>query len=153
MNLLTIIFTCAALLVAGTMGITLSVPLQAPAVILLGIAALFAAAQVLKSGSAAVQDCGRKGYRNCWLWVSLIAIFYFVGRAWLSPVWGLGVEDLMLILPAGILYLVAGHAMGGQPGVRLRLGLAWIVILLLLFHIVSCIHQWQGDDGYSLTTP
>ena len=47
------------MLVAGLVGITLSVPLQAPAVILLGFAAIFAAAQVVKSGSAGVRACAR----------------------------------------------------------------------------------------------
>ena len=59
MNGLIIVLTCAALLVAGLIGITLSVPLQAPAVILLGLAAFLAGAQIWKSGSAFVPDGDR----------------------------------------------------------------------------------------------
>ncbi|MBT8036557.1 MAG: O-antigen ligase family protein [Verrucomicrobiae bacterium] len=203
MRSIIIIFTCAALLVAGLIGITLSVPLQAPAVILLGLAAIFAAAQVVKCGSAGVRECGKKDkgkeerqqttddrrgkdgqqrvkeYRSqttddrqqkkeeCgslelqnsqttanrgigWL-LSLVAIFYFVGRACLSPVWDLGVEDLMLILSAGLLYLIAGYTVGGKSGIRLRLGLAAVVVVLLLLHLGACVLQIKGSEGYSLS--
>lgn len=157
------ILTCAALLVAGLIGITLSVPLQAPAVILFGLAAILAAIQVVKCGSAGVRKSGslevlesqvegRRSKSSTWLlWFVVIAIAYFVGRACWSPVFDLGIEDLMLILPAAILYLIAGYGMGGKAGVTLRQGLAWVVIALLLLHLGSCFLQLQGGDGYSLS--
>ncbi|NWK55184.1 O-antigen ligase family protein [Verrucomicrobiaceae bacterium N1E253] len=163
MQSIIIILACLGMLLAGSLGITLSVPLQAPAVILLGLAAILAAIQVLKPGSAGVWeskvkrqkvqnpstlDSGRKSWL---LGLSLGSIFYFVGRAWFSPVFDLGVEDLMLILPASILYLVAGYGMRGKSGVHLRMGLAITVIVLLLLHIGSCVLQIKGGEGYSLT--
>ena len=182
MNGLIIVLTCAAVLVAGLIGITLSVPLQAPAVILCGVAAILAAAQVWKSllrqgfggqaGSRGVKESqveGQKvvnrgqreddrrqkegvGKSGSWLLgLSLIAIVYFVGRACLSPVFDLGVEDLMLILPAGLLYLVAGYAVVGKAGITLRQGLAWMVVVLLLLHVGSCVMQLNGGEGYSLS--
>lgn len=172
MSVLTTLLTCTALLVAGLIGITLSVSLQTPAVILLGLAAIFAAAQVVKCGSAGgweskvkCQKVVNRGQReddrrqkegvgksgSCMLGLSLIAIFYFVGRAWLSPVFDLGVEDLMLILSAGVLYLVAGYAVVGKAGINLRQGLAWVMIVLLLLHLGSCVMQLNGGEGYSLS--
>ena len=161
MNGLIIVLTCAALLVAGLIGITLSVPLQAPAVILLGLAAFLAGAQIWKSGSAFVPDGDRyisEGFQpwggvGQWLLgLSVVSIGYFVVRACLSPVLDLGVEDLMLILPAGLLYLIAGHGLAGKSGARFRQGLAWIVVILLLMHLGSCLLQLGGGDGYSLAS-
>jgi O-antigen ligase/tetratricopeptide (TPR) repeat protein len=158
MNGLIIVLTCAALLVAGLIGITLSVPLQAPAVILLGLAALLAAAQVWKSGSNFVPDGDRyisEGFKpwggaGKWLlWLCLVSIGYFVVRACLSPVWDLGVEDLMLIVSAGILYLIAGYAVTGKSGILLRQGLAWVVVVLLLLHVGAAVMQLNGGEGYS----
>ena len=158
------------MLVAGLIGITLSVPLQAPAVILCGVAAILAAIQVLKSGSPEVLESqveGQKvvnrgqreddrrqkegvGKSGSWLLgLSLIAIVYFVGRACLSPVWDLGVEDLMLIVSAGILYLIAGYAVTGKSGILLRQGLAWVVVVLLLLHVGAAAMQLNGGEGYS----
>jgi O-antigen ligase/tetratricopeptide (TPR) repeat protein len=151
MNGLIIVLTCAALLVAGLIGITLSVPLQAPAVVLLGLAAIFAAIQVMKCRSAGVRESGSFVEGQWLLGLSVVSIGYFVVRACLSPVLDLGVEDLMLILPAGLLYLIAGHGVAGKSGARFRQGLAWIVVILLLMHLGSCLLQLGGGDGYSLS--
>ena len=156
MNHLTIILSCAALLVASLIGITLSVSLQTPAVILLGVAAILGATSVLRRQTSddrrrtteKIRDNRGKGWL---LGLSLIVIGYFVGRACLSPVWDLGIEDLMLILPAGLLYLIAGHAVVGKAGITLRQSLAWVVIVLLLLHLGSCLLQLQGGEGYSLS--
>ena len=154
---------CTALLLAGLLGLTLNVPLQGPSLILLGLSALFSAFQISRFFSRSSASEGLKGLRpkksvdiGCpefgWLLlVSVAAIFYFVGRALLSPVWDLGVEDLTLIFCAGILYLVAGYVVRGKRGIHLRLGLAWVVIVLLLMHVGSCFLQLWGGEGYSLS--
>ena len=153
------------MLVAGLVGITLSVPLQAPAVIFLGFAAIFAAAQVVKSGSAGVRKFANQELQNssttklpnsktsiAWLLgLVLVSVGYFVVRACLSPVWDLGVEDLMLIVSAGILYLTAGYAVTGKSGILLRQGLAWVVVVLLLLHVGAAVMQLNGEEGYSLS--
>ena len=165
MNGLIIVLTCAAVLVGGLIGITLSVPLQAPAVILLGFAAIFAAAQVVKSGSAGVRKFANQELQNSsttklpnsktsisWLLgLVLVSVGYFVVRACLSPVWDLGVEDLMLIVSAGILYLIAGYVVTGKSGILLRQGLAWVVVVLLLLHVGAAVMQLNGGEGYSLS--
>lgn len=134
-----------ALLVAGLVGITLSVPLQAPAVILFGIAALGAAIVLLaRRGSCHTN--------TRWLLTLVtVTIGYFIIRSGLSPVFNLGVQDLMLILPASIFYLIAGYCFSGQLGARVRLGLAWLVIFLLLLHLGSALIQLKGSEGYSLS--
>ena len=164
MNGLIIVLTCAAVLVGGLIGITLSVPLQAPAVILLGFAAILAAIQVVKSGSAGVRKFANQELQNSsttklpnsktsisWLLgLVLVSVGYFVVRACLSPVWDLGVEDLMLIVSAGILYLIAGYVVTGKSGILLRQGLAWVVVVLLLLHVGAAVMQLNGGEGYSL---
>lgn len=151
MSALTILFTCAALLVAGVIGINWSVPLQAPSVILFGLAALCAIPSALKSGGLSGGQSTDNKSQYAWpLIFILVAISYFVIRACCSPVWDLGVEDLMLILSAAILYLIAGYAMSGRAGIALRQALAAAVILLLLLHMGACLMQLQGGKGFSL---
>jgi len=151
MSVLTILLTCAALLLSGATGTNLGVPLQTLSVILFGFAALCATPSILKLDGLGGGESTDKKTRYSWLlgWI-LVSISYFVIRACYSPVWDLGIEDLMLILPAAILYLIAGYAMRGGAGVALRQGLAGMVILLLLLHIGACFMQLQGDEGASL---
>ena len=151
MSALTIFFTCAGLLVAGVIGINWSVPLQAPAVIFFGLAALCASIPAFNSGKPRWAPSA-EGKASCtWLpGLILVSISYFVMRACCSPVWDLGVEDLMLIIPAAILYLITAYAMRGKAGIALRQGLAGMVMLLLLLNIGACISQLQGGEGYSL---
>ena len=165
MQIVTIGLTWIALLVAGLIGITLSVPLQAPAVILCGVAAILAAIQVVKCGSAGVRKFANQELQNssttklpnskisiAWLLgLVLVSFGYFVVRALTSPVLDLGFEDLMLIMPAGILYLIAGYVVTGKPGILLRQGLAWVVVVLLLLHVGAAVMQLNGGEGYSLS--
>ena len=132
-------------------GITLSVPLQAPAVLLLGLAAVFVAVSVLQSGRKTCGEQAEQKTRCFWLLgLSLISIVYFVTRAYLSPVRDLGIEDLMLIIPACSLYLIAGYALTGKDGIKIRQVLAITVILLLALHVLYCLFQFNGVEGYSL---
>ncbi|MCP5536755.1 MAG: O-antigen ligase family protein [Akkermansiaceae bacterium] len=133
-----------ALLAAGLVGITLSVPLQAPAVIFLGAAACCAALTLLFRPGRVLPAKGL-------LVLATVVIGYFATRAAMSPVRDLGVQDLMLILPAGILYLVAGFGLAGRPAAGFRQGLAWVVVLLLLLHTGAALIQLSGSDGYSLS--
>ena len=90
---------------------------------------------------------------HSYIWLqglALVAIFYFALRAYLSPVRDLGIEDLMLIIPASSLYLVAGYALTGKDGIKIRQGLAITVILLLALHVLYCLFQFNGVEGYSL---
>ena len=103
-------------------------PLQAPAVVLLGVAALCA-------GVGLVMKPGGDASAKWLLALVTVVIVYFAVRALMSPVRNLGVQDLMLILPAGILYLVAGFGLSGSSGAGIRQGLAWVVVLLLLLII------------------
>ena len=80
------------------MGITLSVPLQAPSLIMMGFAALFTAIKLWRVRvDAKVTRLGSHPY--IWLQgLALVTVFYFALRAYWSPVYDLGIEDLMLIL-------------------------------------------------------
>jgi len=147
MNGLIIVLTCAAVLVGGLIGITLSVPLQAPAVIFLGLAAIISGLGLLRGQTS--EKIGDNRGANGLLGLVLVSVGYFVVRACLSPVWDLGVEDLMLIVSAGILYLIAGYAVARKSGILLRQGLAWVVVVLLLLHVGSCVMQLNGGEGYS----
>ena len=129
------LFICLAIIFAGLLGITLSLPLQAPALIFLGVASLLAAALTF-----------RRQYDLRLLIPVLMALVYFSGRAWYSPVVDLATEDLFLIAAASILYLVAGPV-NGSP--RTRVALAAAVLLLLSFHLGSALMQCTGDAGYS----
>jgi O-antigen ligase/tetratricopeptide (TPR) repeat protein len=143
MKHLVIFIVCLALAVAGTISITLSVPLQAPSVVLFGLAGMVAVIVFMLKGG---------GGSGSWLlgW-ALVATGYFVARACYSPVWDLGVEDLMLILPAGILYLIAGYMIAGKHGALLRQALAYVVVVLLLLHVGAAVMQLSGSEGYSLS--
>ena len=134
----------SVLMLAGLLGTTLSVPLQAPVVIWIGITGLLTAAFVVKSDSSVA-------FNGWGLWVAILAACYFVCRAIASPVNDLGIEDLMLILPASILYIVAGYGVSGKSGATLRQSLAWVVVLLLGLHLGSAVVQLFGSEGYSLT--
>jgi len=146
-----IFFACISLLAAGLLGITFSVPLQAPALVLMGVAGLFAAIKLWRM--EADEKLTRLGWHP-YIWLqglALVTIFFFVARAYWSPVQGLGTEDLMLILPAGLLYLVVGYNVGGKAGIKLRESIAWVVIFILLIHMGSCFLQLKGSEGYSLS--
>lgn len=156
-SMITRCFIYLALAIAGVMGITLSVPLQAPAVILFGLAGVLVGCGWLvegrKSGDVSRERNGdlSTGYwlpATCYL--SAFALIYFTIRALTSPVFDLGMADLMLILPAGALYLMAGYGLTGKSGVKLRQGLAWVVIALLICHLSSAVLQLQGEQGFSL---
>ena len=151
MNFLIIFFACVSLLAAGLVGTTLSVPLQAPTLVMIGFAGLFAAIKLWRMRmDANLTRLGRHPY--IWLQaLALVAIFYFAIRAYWSPVHDLGIEDLMLILPAGLLYLVVGYNVGGKGGIKLRESIAWVVIFILLLHVGSCFLQLIGGGGYSLS--
>ena len=151
MNFLIIFFACVSLLAAGLVGTTLSVPLQAPTLVMIGFAGLFAAIKLWRMRmDANLTRLGRHPY--IWLQaLALVAIFYFAIRAYWSPVHDLGIEDLMLILPAGLLYLVVGYNVGGKGGIKLRESIAWVVIFILLLHVGSCFLQLKGGGGYSLS--
>ena len=95
MGKLTNTFLCMALLVAGLMGITLSLPLQAPALILLGVSGLVGLALVL-----------RRQYDLRLIVLVTLALAYFLIRAWMSPVVDLANEDLFLIIAAGLYNLM-----------------------------------------------
>lgn len=150
MNFLTIFFISLGLLAAGLLSATLSLPLQAPALVFIGTAGFFAAmSSLLVAKSNRIN--GSPGSDRVWLpLLAIVSIAYFAARAHWSPVQDLGLEDLMLILPAGLFYLIAGHSVGDKAGVSLRLGIAWVVITLLMLHLASCFLQLYGDEGYSL---
>ena len=144
MNRLVTCLIWLALFIAGLIGISLSAVLQTPTVILLGLAGVLASIGLLKTRDLEVEN---KGLYIC----ALVALLFFVWRACTSPVLDLGLQDLLLILSAGLMYLVGGHAACGKPGVMLRQGLAWVVITLLLLHIGASITQIGGGEGYSLS--
>jgi len=153
-------FIYLALICAGVLGITLSMPLQAPAVVFLGLAGVFVRVKGLKvesrksEGQSVSPSGDEKNHTNYSLlatrYLAILATGYFITRACFSPVWDLGMEDLMLILPAGTLYFVAGYGVSGKSGVKLRQGMAWVVIALLICHLASGIFQLQGSEGFSL---
>ncbi len=151
MSVLIVSILVVALLVSGLVSVSLSVPLQAPVAILLGLAAILASGLVWKDRSVNALSSERVGTGKPWGLLLVVSILYFIGRAWLSPVFDLGVEDLMLIFPASILYLLAGHMMAGRTTVIIRQSLAWVVILLLLLHFGACAFQLRGGEGYSLS--
>lgn len=147
---MTLFFLIYGMMLAGLFGITLSVTPNCPAVIFAGAAALTASAHLIFK-NLRVQD-PHLAQKSTYDWLPLLMVpvsVYFLARAWFSPVWDLGVEDLMLALPAAIFYLLAGHALTGKRAVKLRLGLAWAVLLLLLLHIASAWMQMRGGDGFS----
>lgn len=149
MNFITIFFVGLSVLAGGLLGISWSLSLQAPAVVLIGVSGVFASMK-LCSTQANMQACKTMGSVNVWLPAfALVALVFFIVRAYCSPVRDLGVEDLMLILPAGLLYLIAGYSVGGKAGISLRLLIAWVVIFLLLLHVGSCFLQLHRGEGYS----
>jgi len=129
--------------VSGLIGITLSVTLQSPTVILIGIAGLLCALTLLR--------CDFEANTKYLLGLAMLAMLYFVARAIFSPVRDLGIQDLMLILPAGLLYLISGYGVDGNNSVRLRQGLAWVVIVLLILNVSLAIMQLDGSEGYSFS--
>lgn len=151
----------------------MSMPLEAPAVILLGLAGVIVGIRGMKVGrlkvekSESLKRAESKGQTTegrpqttdrasnysllATHYLALCATLYFIGRAYFSPVQDLGMEDLMLILPAGLLYFLAGFGVSGKSGAKLRQGLAWVVIALLLCHLSSAVYQLQGEEGFSLS--
>lgn len=151
MNFLTIFFISLGLLAAGLLSVTLSMPLQAPALVLIGLSGLFAAmsSQLNKKNKRLYRSAGPA---HGWLQLlAIVSIAYFAARAYWSPVLDLGIEDIMLILPAGLFYLIAGYSVVGKDGIKLRMSVAWVVVFLLLLHLLSCILQIWGGEGYSLS--
>lgn len=147
---MTLLFALLSMMCAGLFGITLSVSPNTPAVILAGVAAMTAAMACIVHGLRHRGIHLHQKSTDTWLLpLVLLASAYFMARAWYSPVRDLGVEDLMLALPAAILYLLAGHALAGKQSIRLRLGLVWVVVVLLILHVVSALMQMRGGDGFS----
>ena len=145
MNRITALLIYSALAIAGLVGISLSVPLQSPTVILLGLSGLFVVIKLIVSKE-------RSKLLNPWLiLMSMAATGYFAMRACVSPVWDLGMEDLMLILPSALLYLVAAYGLTGVNGVSVRQGMARVVIALMLLNLGAALMQIGGYEGYSLS--
>ncbi|MBT8044917.1 MAG: O-antigen ligase family protein, partial [Verrucomicrobiae bacterium] len=137
MSKITNIIVCSALLAACLLGVNLSLPLQSPALILFGLAGLTGALMVWKVRLAS----------HGLLWFVLIAIGYFFVRAWFSPVQDLAYEDLYLIIGAALLYLllvVSSNVSGG------RTSIAVVILVALMLHLGSSIHQLLGGDGYGM---
>lgn len=133
---LTITLLCLALTAAFLLGVTLSIALQGPALILLGLAAV-------SGGVLAV----RLNPSPRLLLPILAGVGYFVARAFLSPVIDLGQEDLFLILGAAIVYLLLGLTIDSP---KARVAAALVMILLLCLHLGSVLQQLLGGEGYSL---
>ncbi|BDS06746.1 hypothetical protein NT6N_17860 [Oceaniferula spumae] len=117
------------------LGTTISLPLQSPSLILLGVSGLLGAVLAL-----------RTDFNIKMLLPVILAICYLVYRAVTSPVMDLALEDIFLILAAGILYLVSGHVIEGN---KIRLSLAAIILLMLCLHIGSALMQFTDGAGYS----
>jgi O-antigen ligase/tetratricopeptide (TPR) repeat protein len=139
------------MLLAGIFGITFSVVPQTPAVITSGVGAIMISFSLIANQLRGVACLSARSSSYTWLSTfSIIGICYFIVRAWLSPVTDLGIEDLLLIIPAGIFYLSTGILLSGKQAIRARLVLAWVVILLLSMHVSSALLQLQGEKGFSL---
>ena len=127
---------CLVMMLAGLLGLTLSLPMQAPALFFIGLGGVLSGLLV---------------YRHVpnWRWAvaALIAIVYFLLRASMSPVADLAMEDVFLVSAAGLFYLLAGP-IGGT--VEMRISLALVVVLLLILHLGAALHQLAGGDGYSM---
>ena len=77
----------------------------------------------------------------------IVAAIYFIVRASLSPVRDLGVEDLMLILPAFAVYLVCTT---GQFSSKVRWSFVYLILGVLILHLASALIQLTGGRGFSL---
>jgi O-antigen ligase/tetratricopeptide (TPR) repeat protein len=149
-NTLSIFLVGLSLFIAGVIGITFSIVTQTPAVIVAGLAALTSSISIIRQHTIGGACSKHQKFKYGWLTVFMVlSICYFVVRALLSPVLDLGINDLMLIMPAGILYLLAGILLVGKQAVRVRLTLAWAIILLLILHVASSFIQLQGAEGFS----
>lgn len=138
MKNLTAILITAAILCAGLTGITLSLPLHSPALILLGIAGLCSIWLLFKRP---IQ------FSNTSLLLFVIfSITYFFIRSLISPVADLAREDLFLIISAGLLYCIAGYVTAFPNA---RTWIAYAVLFLLVLNIGSAIMQAFGGTGYS----
>lgn len=135
MNRILIVLLSVGLLLACSLGTTFSLPLQSPALILIGVAGLLGMTLV-----------SRASLSMRILLPVILAISYFLWRAVISPVPDLASEDIFLILAAGILYIVSGYIVAG-PGIRLSL--AAVILFMLCLHIGSALLQLTGNNGYS----
>ncbi|MFK7911769.1 MAG: O-antigen ligase family protein [Akkermansiaceae bacterium] len=130
------VLCCLGLLLAGLLGLTLSLPMQAPALVSIGLGGLLGGLLVFQN------------VPNWRLAVpALIAIVYFILRASMSPVVDLAMEDIFLVSAAGLFYLLAGP-IGGTVG--LRVSLALVVVVLLILHLGAALQQSAGGEGYGL---
>lgn len=126
---------CAGVLAACVYGVTLNVVLQAPALLILGAAALVGSAVAFRT-------------KVSWklLLPALLAGGYFIARAALSSVEDLAIEDIFLILGALIVYLLGG-LVNATPAARVSL--AATVVLVLCAHMGSALIQLADGQGYS----
>lgn len=136
MNYVLTVLLSLVVLLACMLGTTISLPLQSPTLIVVGVAGLLGAVVAL-----------RTKINIKMLWPVIVAICYLLGRAVTSPVMDLALEDIFLILSAGITYILSSHIIVGS---KIRLSLAAIILLVLCLHIGSALMQLTGGSGYSL---
>ena len=127
---------CLALAAACCLGITHSLVLQGPVLVLLGLTAILSCLITAK-----IQ------IHLGWLLPVLLATAYFLTRSWLSPVQDLALEDSFLILGVILLYLLGGVVVGFPMG---RSALAWTLVLVLCLHLGSAFMQAMGENGYGV---
>ena len=127
---------CLALVIACCLGITHSLVLQGPAMILIGFTAIVSC---LVTTNIQI--------RIIWLLPILLATVYFLVRSWLSPVEDLALEDQFLILAAVLFYLLGGQVLGFPIG---RIAMAWTLISILCLHLGAALMQMFGDEAYGL---
>ncbi len=136
MRVCLIFMLCLALVIACCLGVTHSLVLQGPAMILIGLTAIVSC---LVTTNIQI--------RITWLLPILLATVYFLVRSWLSPVQDLALEDQFLILAAVLFYLLGGQVLGYPLG---RTALAWTVISILCLHLGAALLQMFGNEGYGL---
>ncbi len=132
LNIIQYVLLAAALFAAFLLAVTRSMPLATPCLLLLCAVAFL----------SVVNDSKYYLKRlNKTLVIVILAIIYFLFRAWLSPVADLAREDLILILSAGLLYLWS-TTVGARP--QYRMLLAGCVVVVLIFHLSLAACQLLG---------
>lgn len=134
-KILIIAFLAVAFLAASIFGTTLGLPLQSFALISLALAGLLSALFCFEKKSLPVP----------YLLLGVVLVLSYFGiRAHFSPVADFGVDDLFLILGAGLLYLIGGYACGSPHA---RLAIAYSVLLALCLNVSSAVMQIGGGEG------
>ena len=129
-------FWAIALVIAGVFAVTTSTLPQSVPLIITCFASIFAFVGFRKKKLKHVHPI---------VWLFLVAWVYFISRALVSPVSHLARQDLFLLIPAGVIYLINAFILPSRRMRGMLVGGVLMLMLLNLLQLIPAVNEYRDQ--------